>query len=36
MKKFLLTSLVTFLMTLASASIASACLFFMYQPELPE
>jgi cyclic lactone autoinducer peptide len=36
MKKLLLGSIVTLLLTLASASIASACTIFMYQPELPE
>jgi cyclic lactone autoinducer peptide len=36
MKKFLLGAIVTFLFTIATASIASACIIFMYQPELPE
>jgi len=35
-KKFFLTAFVTLLMTLAMAGVASACTFFLYQPELPE
>ncbi|MFW5998766.1 MAG: cyclic lactone autoinducer peptide [bacterium] len=36
MKKIILTTIATLLLTLASAGVASASMIYWYQPELPE